>query len=61
MKLFFSYVRKKAPTLCVFLLLLGLTGAVLYLYELPLAGFAYAAILCVFVGGLVYWLNRRKR
>ena len=54
MKLFFSYVRKKAPTLCVFFLLLGLTGAVLYLYELPMAGFAYAAVLCVFVGGAAF-------
>ena len=52
MKLFFSYVRKKAPTLGVFLLLLSLSAAVLYLYDLPLAGFAYAAVLCVFVGGI---------
>ena len=54
MKLLFSYLRKKTATLLVFLLLLGLTGAVLYLYELPMAGFAYAVILCVFVGGIAF-------
>lgn len=54
MKLFFSYVRKKTPTICVFLLLLGLTAAVLYLYDRSLAGIGYAALLSLAAGGAAF-------
>lgn len=54
MKLFLSYIRKKAAALFIFLLLMGLAAAVMYLYELPLSALGYAALLCVFVGGIAF-------
>ncbi len=60
MKLFFAYARQKLPDMAVVCALFFFVAASSLLYGLPLASVGYAALLCLFIGGVSLAVGFRR-